>query len=122
MRDLAGRIGPRIGMLAHRIDQKGPVLESNQARKTRNFSNLESPAECMKPPPVRSVNNRGKPLLLEENQIDPELRPRSPSDMMRQQIQGVSRISSIPSRPRGPASGSPRVVSHGSLESRADSA
>ena len=90
MLDLAGRIGPRVEMLAHRIDQKGPVLESNKTRKRRDFSNLESPGVCMRPRPGRSDSNRGKPLLLEENQIDPDLRPCSPSDMMRQQIQGVS--------------------------------
>jgi len=55
----------------------------------------------MAPRSGRMDNNPGKPLLLEGIRIQSDLRRSSLSDMMRQQIQGVSRISSTLSRPRG---------------------
>jgi hypothetical protein len=45
--------------------------------------------------PTDRAENPGKPLLLEENRILRDLRPGSPSDMMRLQIQGVSRIPAL---------------------------
>ena len=47
--------------------------------------------------PTDRAENPGKPLLLEENRIRGDLRPASPSDMMRLQIQGVSRIPALSS-------------------------
>ncbi len=101
MLGLGGLIVPRMEVLGLGIDQKRLALESNDIRKGSNYSNLESLEALTTPRSGRTDNNPGKPLLLEGIRIQGDLRRWSPSDMMRQQIQGVSRISSTLSRPRG---------------------
>jgi hypothetical protein len=90
--DRGGLIGPRSDGFASRIDRIDALLESESRQKETELQLLRKILAEMSARRTEGHSNPGKPLLLEENRFSRDLRPSGPSDMMRLQIQGVSRI------------------------------